>query len=408
MSILETKDIEMEVLDNELDDSSYSISYTVTDRTIQQLREYEKDRFLVLPSFQRVSVWDNKKKSRFIDSLLRGLPVPSLFFYDLRSKENVMSSENYFVVDGHQRLTAVLEFYTNELKINKTSDISKKWAGKYYKDLDESLKRRFRYRTISITLFNQIDSTSNASLPLIFERINTGSTPLGPQEIREALYYSSYVQNAIRISSENKKFAELVVATFSKKMENCNNSISEFNRNYPKEMYNRREFFLRYLAFMEIYKKHSVEKVFTRSLPKYLDNYVEKISDLEQVDIEEKINSDISIFERTIDYIYKHFPKEVFHSITVTEENNLRTVSFNNRIHSTIFDSLMIATTIHITKNTNVHSNDISKKQLLEIYDQIINTLYEDVKTNPFRSGTMSPDNICKRIDLMYKLTYEQ
>jgi hypothetical protein len=112
------------------------------------------------------------------------------------------------VVDGYQRLTTIFELINNSLKLNRTKDISKQWSGKYYNQLSEELQRRFRYTTIPVTLFNQINKRSNTSLSLIFERINTGSVPLGAQEIREAIYYSKYVKDGLRVFADNIKWIE--------------------------------------------------------------------------------------------------------------------------------------------------------------------------------------------------------
>src|SRR5213596_1653273 len=63
------------------------------------------------PEYQRRLVWDRKKKSLFIESLLMNIPVPPVFLYEI-------DLNRYEVMDGQQRLNAILEFYENTLPLS--------------------------------------------------------------------------------------------------------------------------------------------------------------------------------------------------------------------------------------------------------------------------------------------------
>src|SRR5437762_6245314 len=84
-----------------------------------------RDRYEI-PEWQREKVWDTGKKQQLIDSILRGWRLPK--FYLVKNAE-----DEYEVVDGQQRLTAIYEFFANELAL--TSDSVAKFGGPYYKDL---------------------------------------------------------------------------------------------------------------------------------------------------------------------------------------------------------------------------------------------------------------------------------
>ena len=61
------------------------------------------------PEYQRRQVWDNKKKSRLIESLLMNVPIPPIYLYEI-------DYSRYEVMDGQQRLNSIIEFFENRLK----------------------------------------------------------------------------------------------------------------------------------------------------------------------------------------------------------------------------------------------------------------------------------------------------
>ena len=389
---------EDEEIVEEEDEDSLSISYGVTDRTIQQLDAYRSDKFLYLPPFQRTMVWDDKRKSKFIDSILRGLPMPSLFFYDDKKNIGSVFSERYFVVDGYQRLTAIFEFLDNKLKLTRTKHISKEWSSKTFDQLSAELQRRFKYTTLPVTLFHQINKKSNASLSLIFERINTGSVPLGSQEIREAVYYSEYVKEAVRKFDDKREWLELTTPRFCKKWNESKEDIEEFSKKFPKDLYNRREYYLRFFAIREAYNDKKLGRSTYQGLAKMLDSYLSDIVEMDSKKIQDKIEQDKELFNNTIDYIYNNISKNAFKSVSKNEDNS---IEFNERIHSTIMDSLMVATTLAVEKNLKP-----TTFVLESVYYDIIENEFEDVSSNPFRVQTMTMENIEKRVDLMLRKIY--
>lgn len=148
-----------------------------------------REKELIIPPYQRAAdQWDDIKKSLFIESILNRLTVPA--FYFAPNENNPGFSD---VVDGQQRLTTLLAFFSNDFTLSKDecpySLNSSHYAGKKYKELADVWQRAFR--RYNLTLVN-LPSTMDLSLRLeIFRRINEGGTPLSGQDIRLSYYSES-------------------------------------------------------------------------------------------------------------------------------------------------------------------------------------------------------------------------
>ena len=146
---------------------------------IEQLEFEEID---LQPDFQRATdVWDNIRKSRLIESILLGLPLPSFYF-----------SEDPFtlklsIIDGLQRICAIKDFVLrkeNPLKLKGLQFLSH-FEGKTYSQLPIPEMRRIKSLKITVNVLRK--GTPLNVKYIIYERINTGGIPLNQQEIRYAL-----------------------------------------------------------------------------------------------------------------------------------------------------------------------------------------------------------------------------
>lgn len=201
-------------------DFAYDLTPYHFNMDVEGLLRRFKDQDILIPSFQRNYVWTKDGASMFIDSVLRGLPTPSLFFYE-------ESPRKYLVIDGQQRLLT-LYFYINEffpdkkqyqnITISQNSidfssvknsigknigipftlsgtKIFPSWKGKTFGQLTEEQQKRIKDTYIYIINLKQtVPADDNSSMYLVFERINTGSTPLNPQQIRLCVSHGSYAQ----------------------------------------------------------------------------------------------------------------------------------------------------------------------------------------------------------------------
>jgi hypothetical protein len=131
--------------------SSYGADYTV-DSLVKRL---QTGAFFV-PPFQRAYVWNQNQASRFIESLLLGLPVPGIFLY----KEP--ATNKHLIVDGQQRLKTIQFFYDGTFleKRFRLTNVSKQWAGKTYDDLEEPDRQKLEDSIVHATIFQQDERLS--------------------------------------------------------------------------------------------------------------------------------------------------------------------------------------------------------------------------------------------------------
>jgi len=165
--------------------SSYGADYPV-DGLVKRLQRGD----IRLPEFQRKFVWTHAQCSRFIESLLLGLPVPGIFL----SKEPG-GTERFLVIDGQQRLTTLKAFYEGILNDRKfvLRGVDEAFDGKTYQTLDEEDRRRLDDSILHATVVRQEEPEEDqTSIYLVFERLNSGGTPLSSQEIRASIYHGPF------------------------------------------------------------------------------------------------------------------------------------------------------------------------------------------------------------------------
>jgi hypothetical protein len=145
------------------------------------------------PEYQRRSIWSVEKKSFFIDSVLKNLPIPPIF---LRVKLNEDTGRTtYEVIDGKQRLTSILGFINDEFASSSDQDdyiADETLSGKYFSDLSTSNLSSYKkqFWTYSIPV-EYIDVADNKVIDSIFDRLNRNGEALNGQELRHSQYYDS-------------------------------------------------------------------------------------------------------------------------------------------------------------------------------------------------------------------------
>ena len=172
-----------------------------TDWTTETMaRQLEKGNIDLNPSFQRRDAWSEQEKSRLIESLMLGFPVPPIILAENKQKKN-----SYLVIDGKQRLLSIRRFYSNvSEKEFKEKNLKEKDAFKQLKLKGLDILKDFNGKTYSqmqvenAEYINNLDNQSirtiviknwpdEAFLYTVFLRLNTGSKKLSPQELRQAL-----------------------------------------------------------------------------------------------------------------------------------------------------------------------------------------------------------------------------
>lgn len=173
----EHKVFELEI-DEQIKEHEKHIDYYVTDYTIEILVHKLIKGELFIPPYQRKNIWEDHRKSKFIESVLIGLPIPFLFFWQDPATGNME------VVDGAQRLTTLKEFIQDKLQLVKLDKLIY-LNGQTYSSLLDSRQKIFKNKPIrGVILSNKTDKEARLDL---FERLNTGSKNATPAEIRRGL-----------------------------------------------------------------------------------------------------------------------------------------------------------------------------------------------------------------------------
>ena len=184
INIEENSDIDEDLeIDNSSDeDTLYPVEVKIQ-RDMYSVRELKtdyQDKMLILaPDFQRESVWSLKQKSELIESILMGIPLPMVYFFE--GDEGVIQ-----VVDGKQRLTSLFEFLDNKYPLSQSLSILSHLRGLKYKDLKPAERTKIaRHQFVAQTI---IPPTPDKIKFDIFERVNRKGSTLNNQEMRNALY----------------------------------------------------------------------------------------------------------------------------------------------------------------------------------------------------------------------------
>jgi hypothetical protein len=147
------------------------LSQERNDFLLPQINDFVKNKkwVNVRPEYQRRLVWDRKKKSLLIESLLMNVPIPPVFLYETELNR-------YEVMDGQQRLNAIMEFYDNRFSLNGLET----WAvlnGLTYGQCPPRIQRGLDRRRVSATVLlaeNQMGTNGDVVRREVFERLNTG------------------------------------------------------------------------------------------------------------------------------------------------------------------------------------------------------------------------------------------
>lgn len=183
-------------------------TYTAID-----FREWQAAGSLVLsPKFQRRGVWSTPARSYLIDTLLLQMPVPPIYIRVVQSpKIDKVVRE---VIDGQQRISAVLEYIEGKFALAK--NIESPVSGSRFDDLDEDAKAKILHYPFICEVFQGIDDPSVLS---IFARLNTHSVKLNAQELRNGRWFGHFKQLCYRLAyqhlevwRDNRIFTEAAIA----------------------------------------------------------------------------------------------------------------------------------------------------------------------------------------------------
>ncbi|MFK5892976.1 MAG: DUF262 domain-containing protein [Pseudomonadota bacterium] len=210
--MIKIDDINIEGEFDESEESEVQLEYDIasypSDLTLSVLYDMWKKGDVIIPDYQRNFVWNKKQSSLLIESFLIGLPVPQVFLY-------VNNENKYEVIDGQQRITSIIYFmdgyfgdenYHGNKQVFRLVNLGETspFLNKKYTDLDDKWKRKLEgsiLRAINIKQLNP--KGENTCAYHIFERLNTGGTPLKPQEIRNVVYRGGFIDKLKELNEYN-------------------------------------------------------------------------------------------------------------------------------------------------------------------------------------------------------------
>lgn len=199
LQLAENTEIEQEqkeVVENEFVEKRNLLQKTKIVRqtwSIAEIYQKIKDKKLILdPDYQRRAIWGNDKKTAFIESLYMEIMIPPIYVVEIPS-EDLLDETKYEVVDGKQRLTAIMEFVTGVLRLSERNleyyaDI---FGGKTFSEIREIEPEKTSQMLSSILDIYVITANSPEFTKYdIFARLNRGAEKLKVNEIRRAIYKS--------------------------------------------------------------------------------------------------------------------------------------------------------------------------------------------------------------------------
>ena len=329
-----------EPLEDDLDDDSGvdetvpAVSYEVTsygaDPEAEVLVNRLKRGDLYIPQFQRDYVWSQPEASRFIESLLLGLPVPGIFLaVDPASGKQI-------VIDGQQRLKTLKFFFegvfnpkpaSQSQRIFKLSKVQSKYEGQTFETLEEGDRIRLQTSIIHATVIKQLaPSEEDTSFYHIFERLNSSGKRLTSQEMRIALFHGKLIDMIKEINN----------------YDGWRTVFGEINSRLKDQ-----ELILRFFAFYEHLDKYS------RPMTEFLNIYASSHRNPTQ----EKLDQLHSIFVDTVDLFSK-----------VANQKPFR-LNHKTALNAAIYDSCMVGLAHRLSNNAKPKPD---KQAITDPYNKLL------------------------------------
>ncbi|MGC1084146.1 DUF262 domain-containing protein [Pantoea agglomerans] len=280
---------EMEVLkslaEDKIREEQRDVDFETKEFTIELIsQKYENGKEddvneLFVPDYQRDFVWDEKRQSRLIESLLLGFPIPYIFTADVDSEDPELDGR-IEIVDGSQRVRTIHAFTSNELVLQELKTLND-LNGFTFGDLPLSRQRRFL--RIPVRVIELSSKCTEETRRDLFERINSGSDVLKDMEVRKGSELGSkplYTQ-VIKKCSLNDEFKKLAPLSASKEKRD-----------------ERLEFTLRFFAYLDNYTN------FEHSVRDFLNEYMQTHGEPDEAKQQEMIAE----FDNVIEFVKDNFP----------------------------------------------------------------------------------------------------
>lgn len=320
---------------------------------------FDRKTINLAPTFQREKVWTRKQNSELIESILMGIPLPIMYFFE-DQKGNIQ------VVDGKQRLNALFEFMKNDGDGYSLSDLTilKDLKGKKFKDLEPYQRANIEDYELVVNIIKP--PTPDRIKFDIFDRVNRGGTRLNNQEMRNAIYQGKATELLDRLS-DNEWFQKAITKSISSK--------------FMKDKY----IILRALAFVS-YKNGNFKETYNSDIDDFLGKfmkYLNSLNDIEIKNIEEN-------FKNSMKNSVEILPNDAFRVSTYTQNHRRTPISM------ALFESLAYLMSFD---KVSINGDKTAKK----VKNIMQNSDFRDSITSPVDSSV----KVNKRFDYMDKILEE-
>ncbi|MGJ8739038.1 DUF262 domain-containing protein [Zobellia laminariae] len=316
------------------------------DFTVSTIVEYISDKHIEIPMFQRGYVWNRAQASRLIESLIIQCPIPVVYL-----SQN--SDETLSVIDGNQRLTSISLYLNDGFPLTGLATYPELDSFKF-SELDPRFQRHIRNRTIRCIVI--LKDTHPQIKFDVFERLNTGSVKLNPQELRHGIYNGPLIR-AIEKLSNISSFKKATSTTKDKRMKG-------------------EEMILRYFAL------HNNWENYEKPMTTYLNSYAESNRFYNEQAIETLSETFKSNFNKCME-LYGEYTFKTFDASKKRMKAN-----------TALFDAQMISMTI--VNPTIEQLEGIDKNMVI---DRLTTLLDKEDFYNSLTKGTTDKNVVQKRIN---------
>jgi hypothetical protein len=313
-------------LDLQLKEQRRTVDFDTSDILTQQLLTmFQKGDIRIAPAYQRQFRWKAKQSSQFIESMMLGIPIPSLFMA-------TNNDSTWDVVDGVQRLSTIVWFAGDDALRKKLhlngplvlTDLEKltEFTNLRFDQLPDNIQRHFLSRSVKVVTLN--DKSDNIVRYDLFERLNTGGIALTPQEIRNCIYSkpeSSQFKEHLEKWAKEPNFRKAVRLT------------AQQQRDATAE-----ECVLRFFAYLHQYKS------FEHSVTEFLNEYMEKAS--KQFDFDDGE----AIFTKTFTELARIYPNGIRR-----QPGNQKTTPLN------LFEGIAVGAALALRQIARLHISGLNK-----------------------------------------------
>jgi hypothetical protein len=304
MEMLQRDRIEAEIREKQkmvdYDTKQFTIEFLLSKYT--KNKEIDENEIYV-PYYQRAFVWDIERQSKFIESVILGLPIPYIFTAE-------MENGRLEIVDGSQRIRTLEAFVENKFKLIKL-EVLENMNGCCFDDLPIPRKRRFLNTTLRMIVLSE--KSNEEARFMVFERINAGSDLLKDMEKSLGSYQGKFTEFIVECT-KNAVFTELT--GFTKKAS---------DRKEPEEL------ILRFFAYSDNYLE------FKGNINEFLDNYMKQKN---EVGFDKEIYTER--LNNVLEFVRKYFPNGLTKTINSKKMPRLR------------FEAILVGVYLALQQNPNL------------------------------------------------------